>query len=400
MMEYIKVDSIQVAPVLYEFINQEVLPGSQLNREKFWSDLNDIVRDLVHENHVLLSERDELQKKIDQWLKENNQDIVFDKYQAFLHEIGYLEEKVDEYQITTENVDNEITLQAGPQLVVPVNNARYAINAANARWGSLYDALYGSDAISERDGAEHQVKYNPIRGERVIQYGKEFLDQVAPLKTKSHQKANMYSIEGGQLVVTLNNGEKTELKELSKFIGYQGLAGEPSAILLKNNNLHIEVQIDRDHPIGTIDPAGVKDILMESALTTIMDCEDSVAAIDADDKVMVYRNWLGLIKGTLSATFTKGNKVIERKVNSDRIYKSSIGEGTILPGRVLMLIRNVGHLMTNPAVLDSKGNEIPEGILDCVITSLIAKHDLLGNGTYQNSKKRFDLYSKTKNAWF
>ena len=347
MTNYIKVGKLQVDSVLYEFINQEAIHESGLTSDQFWADLEVLVRDLAPENKRLLTERDELQRKIDIWHKENADTFEFDKYKLFMKEIGYLEPEVEDYQITTEKVDDEITLQAGPQLVVPVNNARYALNAANARWGSLYDALYGTNAISNEDGAEPQMTYNPIRGERVIQFGKEFLDQVAPLNALSHKDAVNYEIVDGQLAVTLNNGETTRLMTASKFIGYQGLPEKPKAILLKNNNLHFEIQIDRSDSIGNTDSAGVKDILLESTLTTIMDCEDAVTAVDAEDKVLVYRNWLGLMKGDLATTFTKGSNTITRALNPDRIYQSGTGEDLTLRGRSLMFVRNVGHLMTS-----------------------------------------------------
>ncbi len=385
MKDYVKAGNLQVAPELYEFINSEAIPGSELDQEKFWSDFETLIQDLVPQNKALLAKRDEFQNKINAWHRENNESFNFEKYKAFLHEIGYLEPEVEDFQITTAGVDDEIAVQAGPQLVVPVNNARYAINAANARWGSLYDALYGTDAISEEGGAERRDAYNPIRGEKVIAFAKEFLDQAAPLTESSHQDAVQYAIVDGKLSVSLSNGKTAGLKEESKLAGYQGEAENPSAVLLKNNGLHFEIQIDRTHPIGKTDDAGVKDILMEAALTTIMDCEDSVAAVDAEDKVLVYRNWLGLMKGDLSAAFTKGSKSMIRTLNPDRVYTSPAGGELTLSGRSLMFVRNVGHLMTNNAVLDQNGQEVPEGILDSVITSLLAKHTLLGNGSYQNT---------------
>ncbi|TYR79447.1 malate synthase G [Priestia megaterium] len=387
MSKYVKVGNLQVASVLYEFINTEAIPDSGLDKDQFWSGLELLIEELTPQNKALLVRRDEIQSKLNAWHRENKEGFDFNRYKSFLHEIGYLESEVDDFQISTEDVDDEIAVQAGPQLVVPVNNARYAINAANARWGSLYDALYGADAISEEGGAERQETYNTIRGEKVIAFAKEFLDQTVPLAESSHKEVVQYEVADGKLIVTLNNGQKTNLKEETKFAGYQGEAGEPSAILLKNNGLHFEIQIDRSHPIGKTDDAGVKDILLEAALTTIMDCEDSVAAVDAEDKVLVYRNWLGLMKGDLTTTFKKGNKSMTRKLNSDRQYVSPSGETVTLSGRSLMFVRNVGHLMTNSAILDSRGEEIYEGILDSVITSLIAKHTLLGNGLYQNSSK-------------
>ncbi|MGX1902265.1 malate synthase G [Thermolongibacillus altinsuensis] len=387
MKDYVKVGNLQVARIFYDFINSEALPGSGLNSEQFWSDLETLIKDLTPKNKALLARRDEIQAKINTWHRENKGNFDFEKYKSFLKEIGYLEPEVEDFQITTEGVDDEIALQAGPQLVVPVGNARYALNAANARWGSLYDALYGTDAISEEDGAQRGDRYNPVRGEKVIAYAKQFLDEAVPLNEYSHKDVAKYAVVDGKLSVFVKDGKTTSLQDEEKFVGYQGNPEDPSAILLKNNGLHIEIQIDRNHPVGKTDGAGVKDILLEAALTTIMDCEDSVAAVDAEDKVHVYRNLLGLMKGDLTATFTKGNKTITRALNPDRIYTTPTGEELTLPGRSLMFIRNVGHLMTNDAVLDQDGQEVYEGILDAVVTSLIAKHSLLGNGRYRNSKK-------------
>ena len=386
MTNYKQVGNLKVAPVLYQFINEEALPGSGLSTENFWSDFEALVTELTPVNKRLLEKRDQLQAQINAWHQENP-DGDFNEYKSFLTRIGYLEDKTEDFLIGTEGVDSEIAYQAGPQLVVPVNNARYAINAANARWGSLYDALYGTDAISEENGASRTSSYNPIRGEKVIAFAKNFLDEVVPLVQSSHAEVVQYSLENGKLVAQLNDGSLTELQEEEKFVGYQGEEESPDALLFKNNGLHFEVQIDRTDSIGKTDDAGVKDILMEAALTTIMDCEDSVAAVDAEDKVDVYRNWLGLMKGDLTSTFKKGSQNMTRRLNPDRTYISPDKEKISLSGRSLMFVRNVGHLMTNSAVLDRNGNEIYEGILDSVITSLIAKHTLLKNGTYQNSKK-------------
>ncbi|MGZ0134577.1 malate synthase G [Priestia megaterium] len=386
MTNYKQVGNLKVAPVLYQFINEEALPGSGLSTENFWSDFEALVTELTPVNKRLLEKRDQLQAQINAWHQENP-DGDFNEYKSFLTRIGYLEDKAEDFLIGTEGVDSEIAYQAGPQLVVPVNNARYAINAANARWGSLYDALYGTDAISEENGASRTSSYNPIRGEKVIAFAKNFLDEVIPLVQSSHAEVVQYSLENGKLVAQLNDGSLTELQEEDKFVGYQGEEESPDALLFKNNGLHFEVQIDRTDSIGKTDDAGVKDILMEAALTTIMDCEDSVAAVDAEDKVDVYRNWLGLMKGDLTSTFKKGSQNMTRRLNPDRIYISPHKEKISLSGRSLMFVRNVGHLMTNSAVLDQNGREIYEGILDSVITSLIAKHTLLKNGTYQNSKK-------------
>jgi malate synthase len=387
MSNYIKVANLQVANELYEFIISEVLPGSQVNEDQFWLDFGALVQELTPENKGLLALRDEFQAKINAWHLENKNSFDFNKYKSFLEEINYLEPEVENFQITTEGVDDEITIQAGPQLVVPVNNARFAINAANARWGSLYDALYGTDAIDEDNGAERIGSYNPVRGEKVIGFAKGFLDQAFPLIEKSHKDIVLYCIKDERLVAICKNGQRTRLQDEKKFVGFQGDFQYPSAVLLKNNGLHVEIQISRVHPIGRKDDAGVKDILLESAVTTIIDCEDSVAAVDAEDKVLVYRNWLGLMKGDLTATFQKGNRMITRTLNPDREYHSPDGKKLMLRGRSLMFVRNVGHLMTNSAVLDQYGDEIQEGILDTVMTSLIAKHSILGNGTYQNSTK-------------
>ncbi|MCL6617928.1 MAG: malate synthase G, partial [Anoxybacillus ayderensis] len=311
----------------------------------------------------------------------------FEKYKSFFQEIGYLEPEVDDFEITTENVDDEIAKQAGPQLVVPITNARYALNAANARWGSLYDALYGTDVISEEDGAQRGKGYNPVRGEKVIAYVRAFLDEAVPLREYSHKDAVQYAVVNGTLTVTVKDGQTTTLQDGEKFVGYQGSPEQPSAILLKNNGLHIEIQIDRTHPIGQTDAAGIKDVYLESALTTIMDCEDSVAAVDAKDKVLVYRNLLGLVRGDLIANFTKGNKIVTRALQPDRVYTTPNGETLTLPGRSLMFVRNVGHLMTNNTILLENGEEVYEGILDAVVTTLIMKHSLLGNGKYVNSRK-------------
>ncbi|MFS0778434.1 malate synthase G [Neobacillus sp. 3P2-tot-E-2] len=387
MTTYVKKGKLQVAQELYEFINSKALPGTLITADQFWSSFESLIIDLTPKNKELLAFRDDYQNKLNTWYLENKENFDFETYQSFLKEIGYLEPEVEDFEITTANVDDEITMQAGPQLVVPVNNARYAINAANARWGSLYDALYGTDAISEKDGAAREGGYNPVRGAKVIEFARNFLDKAAALKEAAHKDAVSYSIKEGRLIVSLSNGNTTALVDETKLVGYQGTQEEPSAILLKNNGLHFEIQIDRNHRIGRTDNAGVKDVILESAITTIMDCEDSVAAVDAEDKVRVYENWLGLMKGTLSANFEKGNKTIKRTLNSDRRYLTPDGKEISLKGRSLLFVRNVGHLMTNSAILDPNGEEIQEGILDAVVTSLIAKHTLLGNGPFQNTEK-------------
>ncbi|MDX6151499.1 malate synthase G [Marinococcus sp. PL1-022] len=386
MNTYRSAGRLHVHPSLYQFINEEVLPGSGLEQKQFWQDFGQIVHDLTPENEVLLHTRDNLQNQIHEWHQAHPQRDP-DQYRTFLERIGYLEPEPDDFQIATEHTDEEISMQAGPQLVVPISNERFAINAANARWGSLYDALYGSDIINEEDGAEQQQSYNPVRGEKVVAYAKQFLDEYFPLRSRSHKDAVSYSIENGGLEISFQDGSKGQLQHPEQFSGYQGASARPVAVLLKHHRLHIEIQIDYSHPIGKTDPAGVKDVAVESALTTIMDCEDSVAAVDAEDKILVYRNWLGLIKGDINARFQKGDKTVTRIMNPDRSYTSPFGEEFTLSGRSLMLNRNVGHLMTTDAILNEREEEIPEGIMDGVITSLISKHDLLGNGKYGNSRE-------------
>lgn len=379
MGNYVELGSLQVDQQLFDFMNSEVIPAAGVTQESFWEGFGRLVAELTPVNRKLLKRRDELQEKIHQWHRSN--DFDFDAYKSFLEEIGYLEPEVEKVHITTKNVDEEIALQAGPQLVVPVNNARYAINAANARWGSLYDALYGTDAISEADGGEKTGGYNPVRGEKVIAFARRFLDQAAPLAEGSHLESIGYQVDNGQLAVSMKNGSKTGLRYPEQL---KGMA--ETGILLQNNGLHFEIQIDPNHPIGQSDPAGVKDILMEAAVTTIMDCEDSVTAVDAEDKVLVYRNWLGLMKGDLTASFEKNGKSVIRTLNEDRSYMSTTGDPFTLHGRSMMFVRNVGHLMTNSAILDENGDEIFEGILDGVITSAIAKPSALGHPALRNSR--------------
>lgn len=386
MKSYIDVGRIKVAESLYEFINNEALPNIEVDVEQFWQDFEKIFVDFTPRNNDLLNKRQQLQDEINAWHRDNKE---FDAtaYKSFLTDIGYLEEVVEDFQVDLENVDDEIAKMAGPQLVVPINNPRYAINAANSRWGSLYDAFYGTDLISEENGADKTGGYNPVRGDIVIEKSREFLDQSVPLTAGSHKDATAYVVANGNLAVTLENGETVGLQEANKFVGFQGEEAAPHSILLKNNGLHIDIEIDGTHPIGKTDRANVKDVVIESAITSIMDCEDSVTAVDAEDKTDVYRNWLGLMCGDLSTTFQKGNKTIERTFNDDRVYIGANGGEITLSARVLMLVRNVGHLMVNDAVLNADGSVGYEGILDGIVTSLIAKHELLGKGKYVNSKK-------------
>ncbi|MCK7596852.1 malate synthase G [Microbulbifer sp. CAU 1566] len=387
MTERIRIGGLQIAAELHALIAEEAIPGTGVSADVFWAEFEKIVNDLAPVNRALLEKRDAIQARMDQWYSDNPQGYRdLGKYKDFLKEIHYLVEEPADFSAKTENVDPEIATMAGPQLVVPVMNARYALNAANARWGSLYDALYGTDVIGEEDGAEKGGEYNPVRGSKVIDYGREFLDQAAPLNGTSHTEVREYRINGSLLEAVLRNGKVAALKDSRQFAGYRGDQEAPEAILLNHNGLHFEIQIDSTSHIGKADKAGVKDILLESALTTIMDCEDSVAAVDAEDKVVVYRNWLGLMKGDLKETLSKGGKEIVRTLNPDREYAGAEGGKLTLPGRSLMFVRNVGHLMTNDAVLDKDGNEVPEGILDGMITSLIAIHDLRGNGDIKNSR--------------
>ncbi len=386
MTSYVQVGNIKVAEVLYNFVNREALPETGLDIEQFWKGFENLLEEFSPRNRELLAKRQQLQDQINEWHKKTKE-FTQEEYTKFLEDIGYLEPVVEDFKVELEDVDDEIAQIAGPQLVVPINNPRYAINAANSRWGSLYDAFYGTDLISEENGADKTGGYNPVRGNKVIERSREFLDASIPLTSGSHKDATKYSVESGELRVTLKNGDKVRLMDRNKFIGFQGEGSAPSSILLRNNGLHIDIQIDPDHPVGKDDEAGVKDIVLESAITSIMDCEDSVAAVDAEDKVDVYRNWKGLIRGELSTTFQKGGKNIERTFNDDRVYKQPDGKEVTLSGRVLMLVRNVGHLMTNSAVLLKDGSEAYEGILDGVFTSLIAKHNIMGKGKFINSKK-------------
>jgi malate synthase len=381
MTDRVNCQRLQVAANLQRFVDEEVLPGTGLAREAFWAGFDALVHELAPHNRALLAERERLQGELDSWHRAHPGPVTdMPAYRAFLEAIGYLLPPPTGVQASTAQVDSEISRQAGPQLVVPVMNARYALNAANARWGSLYDALYGTDAIGEENGAQKGPGYNPVRGARVIAFARAFLDQAAPLASGSHADAVSYRVVAGQLQVGLVNGTHSGLRQPEKFLGYQGEAAQPSAILLQNHGLHVEIQIDPSSPIGQTDAAGVKDLLLEAALSTILDCEDSVAAVDADDKVLVYRNWLGLMKGDLSEELDKGGKRITRRLNPDRQYRAADGSNLSLHGRSLLFVRNVGHLMSNPAILDGEGREIPEGILDGVMTSLIGLHDLQRRG--------------------
>jgi malate synthase len=385
--QYIKKGSLSVSTDLESFLRSEVLPGLDLSEEHFWISLEKIINEFSPKNKTLLGVRESMQEQIDAWhLANPGQEKNLDIYKNFLKEIGYLLEEGGDFKITTENVDPEIASIAGPQLVVPVMNARFALNAANARWGSLYDALYGTDMISEENGASRAGAYNPVRGDKVIEFAKKFLDKNFAVNNASYTDVNSFNVKNGLLEISLLNGETTNLLDNDQFQGYQGSAEQPSGVLLKNNGLHAEIQIDPDHSVGATDPAGIKDVLLESAITTIQDCEDSVAAVDGEDKVAVYRNWLGLMKGDLKETFIKGGAEMTRSLNPDRNYIAPDGSNLQLSGRSLMLVRNVGHLMTNPAILDQNGDEVPEGILDAMFTICIAMHDLNGNSEVQNSE--------------
>ncbi|WP_180179577.1 malate synthase G [Acinetobacter sp. YH12041] len=383
MTARIQKGKLAIAKELYDFIENEALPGSGLDSETYWKNFEQVVVDLSPKNKALLAKRDDIQAKIDEWHRNNTFELQ--AYKAFLTEIGYLLPEVEDFQISTENVDEEIALLAGPQLVVPVRNARYCLNAANARWGSLYDALYGFDVISEEDGAEKGKGYNPKRGEKVIAFAKNFLNETFLLAQGSHADATKYAVEGNALVVTLKDGSTTTVADSSKFVGYNGEASAPTEIVLKNNGLHAIIQIDANSPIGQTDAAGVKDVVLEAAVTTIQDLEDSVAAVDAEEKVEGYRNWLGLMKGTLEESIEKNGKTITRKLNADRTFKNVEGGETKVHGRSLMLLRNVGHLMTNPAILVD-GEEIYEGIMDALVTPLLSVADIRGENTIKNSR--------------
>ena len=383
-----KSPAMQVDEDLKNFVNNELLNGLDITPDFFWQTLENLIYVYGPLNKSLLEKRKLLQDKIDEWhINNKDKNFNFDNYKNFLYEIGYIVPESDDFSIATKNVDPEISSIAGPQLVVPVMNARFALNAANARWGSLYDALYGTNIISEEDGASRVGSYNPARGEKVIAFAKEFLDETIPLELGSFKNVTKFNFKDGFLSMILNDGTNTMLKNAKQYLGYSRYENDSFGLLFRNNNLHFEIQIDKAHPVGRSDVGGIKDIYMESAVTTIQDCEDSVAAVDGKDKVIVYRNWLGLMKGDLEETFIKDGQQMIRRLNKDRKYISPKGDKFYLPGRSLMLVRNVGHLMTNPAVVDKKGEEVPEGILDALFTICIAKHDLLNNGKFNNSRK-------------
>ena len=379
--------SLNISKHLKDFLENEVLDGLDISKEHFWSSFEEIVNEFSPRNKALLQKREDIQTQIDNWhLEYKGQDFNHAEYKSFLTDIGYIAPRSPDFLISTDNVDPEIKTIAGPQLVVPVMNARFALNAANARWGSLYDAFYGTDVISEDNGAEKVGGYNPVRGDKVIDFAKNFLDETVPLEQGSFRDVLGFEFVDSKIQALLPDLGKVGLKNPSQYIGYSANGSNAYALLFKNNNLYFEIQIDPNHSIGQTDQAGIKDILMESAITTIQDCEDSVAAVDGEDKTTVYRNWLGLMKGNLTETFSKNGSNMTRELNPDRHYVSKTGEGLVLSGRSLMLVRNVGHLMTNPGILDANGNEVPEGIMDAMFTICIAMHDLNKNSPYQNSK--------------
>ncbi|KXI30835.1 malate synthase G [Paraglaciecola hydrolytica] len=389
MIKRINEHGYEIAECLHSLINNEVLPGLAVKQADFWQTVADVLNEFIPRNKTLLNTRDHLQTKIDEWHgDESNKPFSQDKYLQFLTDIGYLLPEQSDFHITTENVDAEVALLAGPQLVVPLMNARFALNAANARWGSLYDALYGSDVIKDEPNSKStSVAYDPLRGKKVQSYARDFLDLALPLAQGSHHAAVNYKIENQTLIIELNTGTLVTLKNLQQFVGFRGGIEAPSAILCVNNGLHIEIQIDKNHAIGQTDAAGIKDLVLESALSTIQDCEDSIAAVDAMDKTAVYANWLGLMKGTLAETIHKNGKTSTRTLNPDRTYSKATGETISLPGRSLLFIRNVGHLMTTDAILTAANEEVPEGIVDALVTSLIGLHDLQGTSKYVNSKQ-------------
>ena len=387
MSERIKHGNLQVSLELDSFLKNEVLPGIDVEADSFWSAFEKILQEFGGRNKALLDKRKEIQKQIDEWhISRKGKPLNQDEYIEFLKKIDYLVDEGEDFEITTTNVDSEIREVAGAQLVVPVMNARFSLNAANARWGSLYDALYGTDMISEEGGAERSGPYNPARGDKVIEFSKDFLDESVPLQSGNYKDVTGFKVENGDLVIAFSDQSSGSLSDKSQFIGYKGDPDNPASILFKNNNLHIDIQIDPEDSIGKDDPANIKDVVLESAVTTIQDLEDSVAAVDAEDKSLAYRNWLGLMKGDLKETFVKGDKEMTRSLNGDRSYTGKDDSEITLPGRSVLLVRNVGHLMTNPAILDVDGNEVPEGIMDAMFTICIAKHDLQKEGKTANSR--------------
>ena len=387
MSERITRSNLKISKDLDELVI-EMLNGLDMEPQEFWNSLEEILNEFGPKNEALLQERTNLQNKLNKWHQENQSNFNFEEYKKFLIEIGYLIEEKEDFSIETKNVDAEIAKIAGPQLVVPVMNARFSLNAANARWGSFYDALYGTDVISEENGQERSGPYNPTRGDAVIEFSKQFLDKTIPLTGGSYSDVTSFNITDNGLEVLLSNQEKAHIENPDQFKGYQGERDNPTAILFKNNGLHLEIQIDKNDSVGKDDPAGIKDVFLESAVTTIQDCEDSIAAVDAEDKVVVYSNWLGLMKGTLEETFVKGDQTMTRSLNPDRLYFDNNEKEFFLPGRSLLLVRNVGHLMTNPAILYStEDKEIPEGIMDAMFTICIAMHDLKQKGKYKNSRE-------------
>ena len=386
MTSYIEKSGLHVDPLLAEFVELEVLPGLDFAADAFWQSFANVVSDLTPANKALLAERETLQTKIDDWNLANREKFDAATYQSFLEKIGYLVEEQEPFQISTQNVDAEIAFQAGPQLVVPTSNARFALNACNARWGSMYDALYGTNVIAEDGGAHKRGGYNPVRGDRVIAYCRKLLDTHFPLALGSHADATSYKIESGRMIVSLEDGTLTGLQDPIQCQGYQGDPSAPHSVLLRHNKLHMAIEIDADSSIGSTDKAGIKDLTSEAALTTIQDFEDSVAAVDAEDKVGIYRNWLGLMKGDLTDTFEKDGKTMTRSLAADKVYTAVDGSQISLPGRSLLFVRNVGHLMSNPAIRDQTGEEIQEGIMDAMLSVLIAMHDLKGLGPHRNSR--------------
>ena len=389
--------NLEISSSLEDFVKNELLPGLNISPHYFWSSFENLIYKFSDINKDLLTKRALMQDKINDWhIQNRSNDFNLEEYKNFLTDIGYLYPRSGDFKIKTWNVDPEIRKIAGPQLVVPVMNARFALNAANARWGSLYDALYGTNIIDEDDGAIREGGYNPIRGDKVILFAKNFLDEIIPMELGKYDEVKEFEFVDSELSMILGDGTKVNLKDKDQYVGYKDKGEGAYGLLFKNNNLHFEIQIDRSHPIGQDDLAGIKDILMESAVTTIQDCEDSVAAVDAEDKIIVYRNWLGLMKGNLKRSFDKGGKFITRELNQDRKYLLKNGKMILLPGRSLMLVRNVGHLMTSPAVRDNKGNEVYEGIMDAFFTICIAIHDIIGNGVYKNSKTKSIYIVKPK----